>query len=92
MESFSGTRDREYILSPYTWAVESRFMLIIVIVNCHTSLFFLCESFAVLKSSSSSSYRIQNLSMVKQAVKDTIEMQKRYPEIIAGFDLVKSPN
>ncbi|XP_060758822.1 adenosine deaminase 2-A-like isoform X1 [Neoarius graeffei] len=32
--------------------------------------------------------RSQNLSMVKIAVRDTIEMQKRYPEIIAGFDLV----
>ncbi|XP_060759495.1 adenosine deaminase 2-A-like [Neoarius graeffei] len=32
--------------------------------------------------------RLQNLSMVKIAVRDTIEMQKRYPEIIAGFDLV----
>lgn len=35
-------------------------------------------------------YRLLNLSKVKKAVKDTIEMQKRYPEIIAGFDLVKS--
>ncbi|TSZ83221.1 Adenosine deaminase 2-A [Bagarius yarrelli] len=33
-------------------------------------------------------HRIQNVSKVKQAVKDTIEMQKQYPEIIAGFDLV----
>ncbi|KAK2832502.1 hypothetical protein Q7C36_015964 [Tachysurus vachellii] len=33
-------------------------------------------------------HRIQNLSMIKQAVKDTIKMQKYYPEIIAGFDLV----
>ncbi|KAG7320182.1 hypothetical protein KOW79_016035 [Hemibagrus wyckioides] len=33
-------------------------------------------------------HRTQNLSTVKQAVKDTIEMQKRYPEVIAGFDLV----
>ncbi|XP_017349959.1 adenosine deaminase 2-A [Ictalurus punctatus] len=33
-------------------------------------------------------HRSQNLSTVKKAVKDTIEMQKRYPEIIAGFDLV----
>ncbi|XP_060758831.1 adenosine deaminase 2-A-like isoform X1 [Neoarius graeffei] len=32
--------------------------------------------------------RLQNLSKVKIAVRDTIEMQKRYPEIIAGFDLV----
>ncbi|KAM9467350.1 adenosine deaminase 2-A isoform 2-T2 [Clarias gariepinus] len=35
-----------------------------------------------------SAQRSQNLSKIKNAVKDTIEMQKRYPEIIAGFDLV----
>ncbi|KAI5094201.1 adenosine deaminase 2-A [Silurus meridionalis] len=33
-------------------------------------------------------FRLTNLSAVKQAVQDTIEIQKRYPEIIAGFDLV----
>ncbi|KAI4903871.1 hypothetical protein NFI96_022131 [Prochilodus magdalenae] len=33
-------------------------------------------------------HRVLSLSQVKQAVRDTIEMQKQYPDIIAGFDLV----
>uniref|UniRef100_A0AAR2JXZ4 adenosine deaminase n=1 Tax=Pygocentrus nattereri TaxID=42514 RepID=A0AAR2JXZ4_PYGNA len=33
-------------------------------------------------------HRELSLSQVKQTISDTIELQKRYPEIIAGFDLV----
>ncbi|XP_042563004.1 adenosine deaminase 2-A isoform X2 [Clupea harengus] len=35
-----------------------------------------------------SSHRIQSVSMIKAAVMDAIEMQKNFPELIAGFDLV----
>lgn len=32
--------------------------------------------------------RALSLFKVKEAVKNTIEMQKRYPDIVVGFDLV----
>ncbi|KAG9280567.1 adenosine deaminase 2-A [Astyanax mexicanus] len=33
-------------------------------------------------------HRVLSLSVVKQAVKNAIQMEKQYPEIIVGFDLV----
>lgn len=35
--------------------------------------------------------RIQSVSTIKTVVKETIELQKNFPDIIAGFDLVSAP-
>ncbi|XP_041935213.1 adenosine deaminase 2-A isoform X1 [Alosa sapidissima] len=35
-----------------------------------------------------STHRIQRVSTIKAAIKEAIEMQKNFPELIAGFDLV----
>lgn len=35
-------------------------------------------------------HRSLSVSQVKQAVQEAIEMQRKYPDIVAGFDLVIS--
>lgn len=37
-------------------------------------------------------FRALSVSEVKAAVKETIQLQKDFPDVVAGFDMVKTPS